>query len=175
MYDSPSNASSDAVNAKHWTQVEGAVELVAEEQFAAALPELRAVIEGDPTNPYAYNYLGVALYELGELAAARDAYRAALARAPKYLGARVSLSHVLRDLGEPRDALKHGMIALSDAPNDGDALHAIGMAHLGLHDYAQARRYLEAFLSTHPEFEVATEVRAVLVKLGAPIEEDDDS
>lgn len=165
---------SDVQDAKYWTAVEGPVELVAEEQYAAALPELRAVLEGDPTNPYAYNYLGVALYELGELAAARDAYRAAIARSPKYLGARISLSHVLRELGEPREALKHGMIALSDAPNDGDALHAIGMAHLGLRDFDQARRYLEAFLSTHPEFEVATEVRAILVKLGAPAEEDDD-
>lgn len=168
---SPEAAARDA---KHWEAVEQAAEIVADEQYKAALGELRAVIEADPTNPYAYNYLGVALYELGELEPARDAYRAAIAVSPKYLGARISLSHVLRDLGEAREALKHGMIALSDAQGDGDALHAVGMAYLSLKDFAQARRFLEAFLSTHPEFEVATEVRAILTQLGAPNPDDED-
>ena len=106
------------------------------------------------------------LYESGELEAARDAYRACLKFAPQHLGARVALCHVLRALGDLREAVKEGMQALTQAPGDPDALHAMGLAYLARGDDAAARRYLEAFLATKPEFEVATEVRATLASLG---------
>ncbi|NUQ77025.1 MAG: tetratricopeptide repeat protein, partial [Polyangiaceae bacterium] len=83
----------------HWDAVEEATELLIEERYVEALIELRRVIKNDPKNPYAFNYLGVALFETGELEAARDAYRAAIRLAPDYLAARVGLSHALRTLG----------------------------------------------------------------------------
>jgi tetratricopeptide (TPR) repeat protein len=150
----------------HWTDVEDATELLHEERYREALVELRRVLEHDPKNPYAYFFLGVAFFEVGELEAARDAYRACLKLAPKHLGARVALTHVLRQLGDVRAAIREGMAALSQSPGDGDALYALGLAHHARGDDAAARKYLEAFLETSPEFEVAVETRGLLAELG---------
>jgi cytochrome c-type biogenesis protein CcmH/NrfG len=150
----------------HWDAVEEAAELLHAESFHDALVELREVLRRDPQNPYAYYFLGVALFETGELEAARDAYRACLRLAPTHLGARVALSHVLQGLGDPDAAVKEGMLALEQSPEDGDALHAVGLAHLARGDRAAARRFLTAFLDTHPEFEVQVEVKALLDSLG---------
>jgi Flp pilus assembly protein TadD len=150
----------------HWDAVEEATEMLHAEAFHEALVELRGVIERDPTNAYAYYFLGVALFETGELEAARDAYRASLRLAPDHRGARVALAHVLRGLGDADGAVKEGMAVLAKAPGDGEALHAIGLAHLARGDRAAARRYLTAFLGSHPEFEVQVEVKAILDSLG---------
>jgi len=168
----------ERLDAAHWEAVEEATELLHEERFHEALTMLREILRADTKNPYAFYFTGVAMFEVGELAPARDAYRACIALAPKHVGARVALSHVLRSLGEARAAVKEGMAALALAndlglvsgPNrraDGDALHAIGLAHLADQNLGEARKYLEAFLTTEPEFEVATEVRGILADLGA--------
>lgn len=149
----------------YWDAVEEATELLHEERFRDALQELREVIQRDPQNPYAYHYLGVALYEVGELEPARDAYRACLRLAPSHLGSRVALSHVLRQLGDAKGAIKEATTALSQSPEDADALHAVGMAYLARGDHVPARKYLRAFLATRPEFEVQVEVQAVLAQL----------
>jgi Flp pilus assembly protein TadD len=149
----------------HWDAVEDVVELLHAEEFHEALVRLRAIASDDPKNPYAFYFMGVGLYEVGELEPARDAYRAALRLAPKHLGARVALCHVLRQLGDFREAIREGMQALTLAPGDADALHAVGLAYLARGDDAAARKYLEAFLDTHPEFEVGVEVKATLDKM----------
>jgi tetratricopeptide (TPR) repeat protein len=159
------SAAKDPVDHAHWDAVEEAVELLHEERFHEALVALRAVIVSDGKNPYAFHFLGVALYETGQLEPARDAYAACLRLAPEHLGARIALSHVLRALGDLRGAIKEGMQALSQAPGDGDAMHALGLAHLARGDKGAARKYLEAFLATRPEFEVATEVQGLLGSL----------
>jgi Flp pilus assembly protein TadD len=151
---------------RRWTAVEEATELLHEERFREAMVELRRVLADDPANAYAYHFLGVAFFEIGEIEAARDAYMACLRLAPRYLGARVALAHVLRILGDSRGAIREGMSALSQAPGDPDALHAIALAHHARGDDAAARKYLEAFLETNPEFEVAVEARGLLASLG---------
>ncbi|MEO8875618.1 MAG: tetratricopeptide repeat protein [Polyangiaceae bacterium] len=156
----------DGADAKQWDAVEEATELLHEERYYDAMIFLREVIKNDAKNPYAFYFLGVALYESGELETARDAYRAALAVAPKHLGARVSLSHVMRELGDPREAIREGMQALTLKPGDSDALHAVGLAYMARGETAAARKYLEAFLESNPEFEVATDVRAMLAEMG---------
>jgi tetratricopeptide (TPR) repeat protein len=152
----------DAKDHAHWDAVEEATELLHEERFHEALVMLRNVLSFDAANPYAFFFLGVALFETGELEASRDAYRACLKLAPLHLGARVSLSHVLRQLGDHREAIKEATLALSQAPGDADALYAAGMAYWARGDLAAAKKYLQAFVDTNPEFEVATEVRALL-------------
>lgn len=155
----------DPKEAAQWDAVEEATELIHEEEFHKALTVLRDVIKADPKNAYAYYFLGVSLYEVGELEAARDAYRAAIAISPQYLGARVHLSHVLRELGDSKEAIKEGTAALSLAPGDADALHAVGLAYLSRGDNVAAKKYLEAFLEARPEFEAATEVRGILASI----------
>jgi tetratricopeptide (TPR) repeat protein len=163
----------DADDAAHWSAVEEATELLHEERYREAMVELRRVLQDDPKNPYAYYFLGVAFYEVGELEPSRDAYAASLKLAPKHLGARVALSHVLRQMGDVRGAIREGMAALSNAPGDGEALYAIGLAHHAYGDEAAARKYLEAFLETNPELEVALETRGLLAQLGGGASEEE--
>jgi tetratricopeptide (TPR) repeat protein len=152
----------DSEDAKRWESVEEAVELVNEERYKEALGFLREVLEKDPKNAYAYHWVGVAMYESGELEPARDAYRAAVTLAPKYAGARIALSHVLRQLGDYKEAIKDGMIALEQQPGDADALYAVGMAYYARGDKAAAKRYLQAFLDAKPELETSIEVQGIL-------------
>ena len=152
----------EGTDAADWDAVEEATELLHEERFYEALVFLRDVIKANPKNAYAFHFLGVALYETGELEPARDAYRASVTLAPQYLGARVALSHVLRQLGDTREALREGMTALAQSPGDPDTLHSIGLTYLARDDKPAERKYLEAFLASGPEFEVAEEVRALL-------------
>ena len=151
---------------ERWAAVEEATELLHEERFREAMTELRGALQKDARNPYAYYFLGIAFFEVGELEAARDAYAACLKLAPSHLGARVALCHVLRMTGDLRGAIREGMAALAQAPGDPDALHAVGLAYHARGDDAAARKYLEAFLATNPEFEVAAETRALLGTLG---------
>jgi tetratricopeptide (TPR) repeat protein len=152
----------EAKDRANWEAVEEATELLHEERFRDALISLRDVAARNPQNPYAYYFAGMALFEMGEMEPARDAYRACVRLAPKHLGARVALTHVLRQLGDLREALKEGTTALAQEPGDVDALHAIGLVHLARGDDAAARRYFEAFLASKPELEVAMEVRGIL-------------
>lgn len=149
-------------DAAHWALVEEATELLHEERYKEALEALRDIVRADPTNSYAFFFLGQALYETGEIEASRDAYRATLKLAPHHLGARVALTHVLRKLGETREAVKEGHVALEQAPSDGDVLYALGLAYLARADNVSARRYLEAFLRASPELETRIEVEGLL-------------
>ena len=165
---SEAESAAQRANAREWEEVEDAVELMHEERFQEALYALRDVLKASPKNAYAYYFLGVALFETAQAEPARDAYRAAIKLSPDYLGARVSLSHVLRMLGDLRGAIAEAEEALRRSPADGDALHAAGLAHAARGDDATARRYLNAFLASNPEFEAATEVRSILEAMGSP-------
>ncbi|MET0595980.1 MAG: hypothetical protein ABW133_24985, partial [Polyangiaceae bacterium] len=72
-----------------------------------------------------------------------------------------------------RGAITEAEEALKRSPGDGDALHAAGLAHAARGDNEAARRYLNAFLASTPEFEAATEVRSILATI-AKEEGDDD-
>src|SRR5690349_4456285 len=124
--DKPKTSQTDAEN---WEEVEEATELLHEEKFHDALLALREVLKRSPRNPYAYHFLGIALFETAQPEAARDAYRAALRLSPDYQGARIALSHVLRMLGDIRGSITEADEALRRSPEDGDALHAAGLAH----------------------------------------------
>ena len=149
-------------DAARWSAVEEATELLHEERFREAMLDLRGVLEKDPRNAYAYYFLGIAFFEIGELEPARDAYAACVKLAPGHMGARVALSHVLRILGDVRGSIREGLAALDRVPADPDALHAVGLAYHARGDDVAARRYLEAYLATGPELEVAVETKALL-------------
>ncbi len=155
----------DEADRAHWDTVDEATELLHEERFQEALVLLRDVATADSTNPYAFYFMAVALFELGQLETARDAYRACLRLAPGHLGARVALCHVLRSLGDHREAIREGMAALTQVPGDTDALHAVGLAYLARGDKPAAQRYLQAYLESRPEFEAAEEVRGILAEM----------
>ncbi len=149
-------------DAANWAAVEEATELLHEERYKEALEELRDVLRLNPQNHYAFYFLGQALYEIGEMAPAREAYQATVRLAPQHLGARVALVHVLRKLGETRAAVSEGLVALEQAPTDGEVLYALGLAYLSRGDNVAARRHLEAFLRSTPELETRLEVEGLL-------------
>lgn len=155
-----------AKDAANWDAVEEATELLGEGRVPDAMLALRDVIKAHPNNPYAYNFLGVAFFEIKNLEGARDAYRAAVRLAPDYLGARVSLSNVLRLLGDHDGALREARAVLRRFPKDAEALHAAGMAHAAKGDRREAKKHLEGFLARGPELEAQLEVKQVLEMLG---------
>lgn len=170
-------SAAEIADAAHWDAVEEVVELLHEERFRDAIVALRGVLRADAANPYAFYFLGIAFFEIGELEPARDAYTACLKLAPGHIGARVALSHVLRATGKIREAVREGLDALARSPGHQDALHAIGLAYHSYGDEAAARRYLEAFLASNPEYEAAEEVKEILATLpgGSNGSEDQDS
>ena len=165
-HDAKGRPSVDERDSEYWTRVEEATELLQENRYPEALLELRNVIKEQPNNPYGYYYLGVAFFETKNMAAARDAFRAALKLQPNYLGARVSLSNTLRILGETREALAQAKEALRRFPKDGDAMYAAGMASAAMGQRGAAKKQLEGFLDDKPELEMANEVRQILERLG---------
>ncbi len=150
----------------HWEQVEDAAELLQQHDVERALLALRTVLRAHPENPYAFDLLGTALFEARKFAEAADAYRAAVRFAPDFLGARVGLSHALRVSGDARGALEAAKAALARFPKDGEAHHAAGLAHAALGQRGAAKKELEGFLASGPEFEATTEVRQILEMLG---------
>jgi Flp pilus assembly protein TadD len=165
---------SDRDDAAQWDVVEEASEMMLEGDYHEALTRLRDIIKSDPSNPYAFFYTGTALFEIGQFEAAAHAYRAAIKISPRYTGARVGLSHCLRIDDDPRAAVAEARRALEIAPGDGDALFALGLAQAALGDNVSARRSLEAFLNTGPEFEASTEARAILERMTAPASDNDN-
>ena len=163
----------DVQDAAHWDAVEEATELLLQGNPHDALHLLRDIVREDPRNPYAYYYMGTAMFEVGRFDAAADAYRAGLRISPTYLAARVGLSHSLRIEGQLDEAIRQARRVLDQVPGDGDALFALGLALASNNDRVGAVRALEAFLQTHPELEVTLEARAMLEKLG-PIEQDEN-
>lgn len=157
----------------HWAEVDEASELVHEGAYEEALLALRDVAKASPKNPYAYYFIGVALYELGQLEAARDAYRAAVKLSPGYVGARGSLALVLHAMKDFDGAAREAESALRIHKDDPDSLWAAGMSRAALGDREAAGHYLHRFLETKPDLEVAMEVRQVIemLKLGdGPLE-----
>jgi tetratricopeptide (TPR) repeat protein len=146
----------------NWDAAQDGAELVAEGEFASAVTVLTELIVRQPSNEYAYFYLGCAYYELEDYPRALKSYVKALEIVPGYLGAMLHAGHTLRMLGRHDEAMRMGHAVLERAPDDGDALFLVGTAAYVRGDYAKATTYLERFLHTNPEIEVATEVEGML-------------
>jgi tetratricopeptide (TPR) repeat protein len=89
----------------------------------------------------------------------------ALEIAPGYLGAMVNLGHTLRLLGRHDEAIRLGREILARSPEDGDALYLLGLTHFARGDAGAASTFLERFLATRPEAELALEVSGMLQTL----------
>jgi hypothetical protein len=61
--------------------------------------------------------------------------------------------------------VSEGLVALEQAPADGEVLYALGIAYVARGDNVSARRYLEAFLRANPELETRIEVEGILAMI----------
>ncbi len=162
MTEGPQNDTDASRDAERWDAVEEATELLVDGDHENALMMLRAVLEKDPSNHYAYHYAGTAMFERERFDAARDAFQAALRLSPRYLGARVALVHTLRLSGDADTATAQAREALRMFPDDADALFALGLALAARGERREAAKMLTKFLQQNPELEVQLETKGII-------------
>lgn len=146
----------------HWEAAQDGAELLREGEHEQAVTVLTELIQREPENEYGYFFLGSAYYELEQYDRALKCYVEALQLKPTYVGAMIHAGHSLRMLGRYREAIRMAKQVLLRAANDPDALFLIGACSFAQGDDAKAREFLERFLQTGPELEIATEVEGML-------------
>ena len=152
----------DDLQSERWEAVEEGMELLHSGEIEQAVDELLRVAREDPNNEYAFHFLGHAYFEQQAYREALKSYVEALKLAPDYIGAMVGAGQALRMLGEYDRAIRMGQRVLHTRKDDADALFLVGAAHFQKGENQPAKRYLERFLETSPELEVALEVEAML-------------
>jgi cytochrome c-type biogenesis protein CcmH/NrfG len=152
----------DETESERWSAAEEGMELLYSGELDAAIDELLRVIRDDPQNEYAFHFLGHAYFEKAAYKEALKGYVEALALVPDYLGAMLGAGQTLRMLGEYDRAIRMGKRVLQKQEDDQDALFLVGAAHFQRGENQAAKRYLERFLETSPELEVALEVEGML-------------
>jgi cytochrome c-type biogenesis protein CcmH/NrfG len=152
----------DDVQSKRWEAAEEGMELLHSGEVERAIDELLRVTREDPTNEYAFHFLGHAYFEKEAYPEALKSYVEALTLVPEYVGAMIGAGQALRMMGEYDRAIRMGRRVLKTQPDDGDALFLVGAAHFQKGENQPAKRYLERFLETNPELEVALEVEGML-------------
>lgn len=158
-----------------WDAAQEGAELIAEGEIDEAIAELERVLDRDPKNEYAYYFLGAAHFEKGAFEKAMKASLKALEIAPEYLGALVQLGHTLRMMGRHQEAIRVARQLLAKNKDDGDALYLLGLSHYARGERSAAAEYLNRFLATKPELEVANEVHGLLQVLrGDVVPSEDD-
>jgi len=127
-----------------------------------AVTELLRVTREDPDNEYAFHFLAHAYFEKEAYPEALKSYIEALRLAPEYVGAMIGAGQTLRMMGEYDRAIRMGQRVLQKDQDDGDALFLVGAIHFQKGENQVAKRYLERYLETGPELEVALEVERML-------------
>jgi cytochrome c-type biogenesis protein CcmH/NrfG len=152
----------DDAQSKRWEAVEEGMELLHAGEADRAIAELLQVAHDNPQNEYAFHFLGHAYFEKEAYPEALKSYVEALKLAPGYLGAMLGAGQTLRMMGEYDRAIRMGQRVLQSQQDDGDGLFLVGAAHFQKGENQAAKRYLERFLETSPELEVALEVEGML-------------
>lgn len=152
---------SDA-QSERWEAAEEGMELLHAGEVDQAIDELLRVVREDPANEYAFHFLGHAYFEKQAYREALKSYVEALKLAPDYVGAMVGAGQTLRMMGEYDRALRMGQRVLQKREDDSDGLFLVGAVHFQKGENQAAKRYLERFLATNPELEVALEVEGML-------------
>jgi len=145
-----------------WDAAQEGAERLREGDVDGAIDELEHLVLDEPDNEYGYFFLGCAHFEKGTFDKALKAYVTALELAPEYVGAMIHLGQTLRMLGRYDQALRMGQQVLARSKQDPDALYLMGLTHYARGDEAAAKAFLERFLETGPEVEVAQEARGLL-------------
>lgn len=162
--------SEEARDTAHWEAAEEGAELIREGELEAAIAELSGLVQRDPQNPYGYHFLGSAFFEAKDFARALKAYLSAVELKPDYMGALMGAGWSLHSLGRYREGLRVGRQVLLKSKEDPDALHLMGLCHYAMGEPAAALGYLERFLATRPEVEVAMEIEGLIKVLRGEVQ-----
>lgn len=148
-----------------WDAVTDAIELLHEDQYDSAVSALRTVLRDDPGNVHAHFHLGLALMRKDSPGPALAAFANASRLAPDHLGAVTYQAWCLYELSRFVDAINLGRRALELRPDDGDALHVMGLASAELGHREEAIEYLSRFVKTNPTAEDRFDAEALLCVL----------
>ncbi len=152
----------DDAQSERWEAAEEGIELLHAGEVDRAIDELLRVAHEDADNEYALHFLGHAYFRKEAYPEALKSYVEALKLAADYVGAMVGAGQTLRMMGEYDRAIRMGHRVLRTREDDGDGLFLVGAAHFQKGENQAAKRYLERFLETSPELEVALEVEGML-------------
>lgn len=115
-----------------------------------ALRVAELVLNGQPNNGAALVTKGDALYAMGAMDQARDAYRAAVAVDPDNVGGRIGLGRTLVRVA-PHDAEMQFLAALARQPDNLAALNDLGVARDLQGDHEKAQQAYREALALNPE------------------------
>jgi protein O-mannosyl-transferase len=99
----------------------------------------------------AYNNLGIALFQKGEIEPAISQYERSLELHPDYAQAHYNLGNALLEKGEIEQAVAHCLEAVRLQPNDPDEHVALGNALMAKEDLDGATAHYRAALSLYPD------------------------
>lgn len=120
------------------------------QQVDAAGEWIGKALEADPQDPHAYASSGRFWALKGQVAKAQGAFRRAADLDPQAFRPRMDLADLLLSTGNPKDALKYYLEAVSLQPAHAGARYGLGMAHLQLGRLSEAKSELERCTQIEP-------------------------
>jgi tetratricopeptide (TPR) repeat protein len=128
-----------------------------EKKFDESSALIMTILDKDPKNAHAWNFLGYSLLVRGEkMDVAYDYIKKALAISPEDGYIRDSLGWYYYKKGDVKKALNELNFALKKVPDDIEILKHLALIHEDMKDFAKARGYLENALK-HAKYKLDRE------------------
>jgi len=129
----------------------GAPSMEMMEQVKKEIGSLKSAIEKDPKNVAALTRLGDMYFDVGKFDGAKEYYAKALAANPGDVNVQTDLGTVLRNLGEPAEALKLFEASVTTDPKHWKGWFNIGIvAMYDLGDFDRAQKAFERVSELNP-------------------------
>ncbi len=130
------------------------IKLLQQHDAPRAILQFRNAVQATPRNAEAYFQLGMAYLQFQDTVRAAAYFRRALELNEKHAGARLRMAELLAGTDDP-DALKFAAATLEaflrDAPENSNAMHALGLTELKLGASREALDHLQRAFEISPE------------------------
>lgn len=121
------------------------------EQVQKEITSLKALVEKEPQNAAALTRLGDMYFDVGKFDGAKEYYTRALAAKPGDINVETDLGTVLKNLGEPAEALKHFETSVAADPRHWKGWFNIGIVCMyDLGDFDRAEKAFEKVAELNP-------------------------
>jgi tetratricopeptide (TPR) repeat protein len=127
-----------------------AILLEREGDIPAAVSQLEALLQHDPSHPEALKFLSSLSASHGELGAAKAHLEAILENDPRNPDAHFHLAMTSLQANHPHDAVYHFEKTLQQDPDRLEAYFQLGLLHDAPEDFAKARSYFETTVDYEP-------------------------
>ena len=130
---------------------EAGVEHLRRSEFIDAIAAFRKAVEIDPKLVRAWNNLGSALAQAGDMQDSVDAFKRAVALSPEDLQLRMNLGIALRAMGDADAALEQFRLVARERASDPEVHQQLGLAFKQQGNLAAATEAFETVLTYNPE------------------------